>query len=184
MTCFKLASKYLNNTLIFFVNLLYLHNINNWFIGYGTLLGIVRNNSCIEGDDDVDIVIDKKHYHTIMKILKDNQFTVFDIVADIDGADFGYHFDNNIIKTDPTNHLSSVDFYFADVDEQGNFHDTWEKVIWSNCFVEDKQFILYDWNGTILPIPSNYETKLINRYGEDWQIPQNSKGPQPPKTII
>ena len=126
----------------------------------------------------------KKQYHTIMKILKDNKFTVFDIVADIDGTDFEYHFDNNIIKTDPTNRLSSVDFYFADVDEQGNFHDTWEKVIWSNCFVEDKQFILYDWNGTALPIPNNYETKLINRYGVDWQTPQDSKGPQPPKTII
>ena len=44
--------------------------------------------------------------------------------------------------------------------------------------------ILYDWNGTVLPIPNNYETKLINRYGKDWQTPQNSKGPQPPKTTI
>lgn len=26
--------------------------------------------------------------------------------------------------------------------------------------------------------------KLINRYGKNWRIPQNSKGPTPRKTIL
>ena len=45
----------LNNTLIKITNLLNENNIHDWFIGYGTLLGIVREDSCIENDDDIDI---------------------------------------------------------------------------------------------------------------------------------
>ena len=48
----------LNHTLMFIVKLLNDNNVSNWFIGYGTLLGIIRENSCIAGDDDVDIIID------------------------------------------------------------------------------------------------------------------------------
>ena len=43
----------LNKTLLFIIKLLNDNNIKNWFIGYGTLLGIIRENSCIDGDDDV-----------------------------------------------------------------------------------------------------------------------------------
>ena len=53
------TSKELNDTLMFVVNLLNENNIQNWFISYGTLLGIIRNNSCIDRDDDIDIIIDK-----------------------------------------------------------------------------------------------------------------------------
>lgn len=174
----KCSAKVLNNTLVFFTNLLHLHNIDNWFISYGTLLGIVRNNSCIEGDDDIDIVIDIKHYQKIIHILQINLISVYD-VSKLD------KFKHQFIKTAYTNTISSIDFYFAEVDDNGNFKDTWNKVVWSNCFTDNnKMFIQYDWNGTVLPIPHNYETKLINRYGETWKTPQNSKGPQPPKIII
>ena len=40
------------------------------------------------------------------------------------------------------------------------------------------------WNENILYLPFNYEKKLINRYGKNWRIPQNSKGPMPHKTIL
>jgi phosphorylcholine metabolism protein LicD len=43
------------------VNLLISMKIENWFIGYGTLLGIIRDESCIEGDDDIDIIVDEIH---------------------------------------------------------------------------------------------------------------------------
>ena len=175
----KCSAKILNNTLGFYTNLLHLHNINNWFISYGTLLGIVRNNSCIEGDDDIDIIIDIKHYQKIMDVLAINNISVYD-VSNLD------KFNQQFIKTAYNDKLGSVDFYFAEVDNNGDFNDAWNGVIWSNCFTNnsDKQFIRYDWNGTVLHVPHNYETKLINRYGESWQTPQNSKGPQPPKTII
>ena len=178
MTGIKHTSKHLNNTLTFIVNLLHTHGIHNWFVGYGTLLGIVRNNSCIDGDDDVDIIIDKKYYQQIIDILSKNNIETWNPVQ------FGPGFKYNIIKTFDSDNLASVDFYLADVNENGDFHDTWESVIWSKCITDNKRFIYYDWNGTVLHIPNNYETKLINRYGETWQTPQNSKGPEPRKTII
>ena len=36
----------LNKTLLYIISLLKLYEVTDWFLGYGTLLGIVRNNSC------------------------------------------------------------------------------------------------------------------------------------------
>jgi len=72
----------------------------------------------------------------------------------------------------------------AEVDGYGNFHDSWEKVMWSNCYNSENKLIGYKWNNTILHIPFNYEKKLINRYGDNWYIPQNTKGIYPKKILI
>ena len=61
----KQTSEKLNNTLTEIVKILNANNIANWFIGYGTLLGIVRNRACINNDDDIDILIDKENYSTL-----------------------------------------------------------------------------------------------------------------------
>uniref|UniRef100_A0A6C0JUB1 LicD/FKTN/FKRP nucleotidyltransferase domain-containing protein n=1 Tax=viral metagenome TaxID=1070528 RepID=A0A6C0JUB1_9ZZZZ len=166
----------LNNTLMFIIKLLNDNNINNWFIGYGTLLGIIRDNSCIDKDDDVDIIIDKSNYALIKELLIKNNIII----------EYGYGINKktNILKTKETNEYCSVDFYMASIDEKGNFNDTWEKVIWSECYNETKQLITHIWNENILYLPFNYENKLINRYGETWRIPQNIKSVTPRKKIL
>ena len=166
----------LNKTLMFIIKLLNDNNIKNWFIGYGTLLGIIREDSCIEGDDDVDIVIDKSNYDIIKELMIENNINL----------EFGYNIDNNtnILKTKENDHYCSVDFYMATTDEKGNYNDTWENVIWSNCYNENNELIQHIWNKNILYLPFNYEIKLINRYGTEWRIPQNSKGPMPRKKIL
>ena len=90
----------------------------------------------------------------------------------------------NILKTKDTDKYCSVDFYMASLDKKGNFNDTWEKVIWSECYNEKNELIQHMWNKNILYLPFNYEKKLINRYGEKWRIPQNNKGPMPHKKIL
>jgi hypothetical protein len=90
----------------------------------------------------------------------------------------------NILKTLNNNNYCSVDFYMASIDEKGNFNDVCERVIWSECYNEKNKLIEYIWNENILYLPFNYEIKLINRYGENWRIPQNNKGPLPRKTIL
>ena len=64
----------LNNTLRMISRLLISNEFNHWFIAYGTLLGIVRNNSCIDGDDDIDIICDIKDYDIVKGILLKEKF--------------------------------------------------------------------------------------------------------------
>ena len=170
---------FLNDTLTFIVKLLNNNDIKNWFIGYGTLLGIIRDNSCIDGDDDIDIIIDSNNYEQVTKMLADN------------GVEVHYNYSKKtlnsklILKTkEVPNRYCSIDFYMASLDDNGNFYDKWENVIWSNCYDNNNKLIEYIWNENKLYLPFNYETKIINRYGENWKTPQNTKGPSPRKRIL
>jgi hypothetical protein len=165
----------LNNTLLFIIKLLKNNNINNWFIGYGTLLGIIRGNECIEGDDDIDIVCDSIYYDKLKKLLIENDFKI----------EYGYGINNSryILKTKETKEYCTIDFYMANVNKNGDFNDKWEKVIWSDCYKSNK-LIEYKWKNEVLYIPNNYEKKLIGRYGINWKIPQDTKGPKPKKKIL
>ena len=171
----SISKEKLNNTLKYISNLLNKSLIDDWFIGYGTLLGIIRENSCIDGDDDIDIIINKIYYDQIKSLLIANDFEI--------DYDHGINDSKDILKTKERENYSSIDFYMADVDNNGNFNDKWEDVIWSNCYYNNK-LIRYTWNNIELQIPNNYKSKLINRYGETWYIKQKTKGPTPPKKII
>ena len=169
------SRKKLNNTLLFIIKLLNLNNFDNWFVGYGTLLGIVRENNCIEGDDDVDIIIDSKHYEALKKIIINEGIKI--------ETGYGIKNSKNILKTKVTDKYTSVDFYMANISPNGDFVDLWERVNWSSCY-QDGALIEKKWNDETLYLPNNYETKLINRYGKSWKTPQNTKGPRPPKKVI
>jgi phosphorylcholine metabolism protein LicD len=171
----KQSNTKLNYTLLKIAQILNEHNINNWFVGYGTLLGIIRDSSCIDGDDDVDIISNYDDYDKIKSIFHTRGFTFC--------YEHGINNTKDILKTNETNEYSSVDFYMARIDPHGNYIDMWEKVVWSICY-KDNKLIKLDWNGTALYIPNNYESKLINRYGDHWRIPQNNKGPYPRKMVI
>jgi len=158
----------LNNTLSFVAKLLNKHKIKNWFIGYGTLLGIIRNNSCINGDDDVDIICDNANRDKILYILKNIGFKL------------NYNHET-FIQTRETSSLSQIDFYLAYPDKN-NYHDKWANIVWTNCHKNNK-LIKYIWNDNVLFVPNNYEKKLSNRYGKSWKIPQNNKF-LPKKTMI
>ena len=171
----RVSKETLNKTLEFISKLLNKNSINDWFIGYGTLLGIIRENSCIDGDDDIDILINKTYYDKVKILLLANSFEI----------DYGHGINDSkdILKTKEREGYSSIDFYMADVDNNGNFNDKWSRIIWSNCY-KDKKLIKYNWNNIQLPIPNNYKSKIINRYGNDWYIKQDKKVPIPPEMIL
>ena len=54
--------------------------LTNWFIAYGTLLGIIRDNNTIDGDDDVDIIIDIEYKDQLVDIIQEifNNFEIRD----------------------------------------------------------------------------------------------------------
>jgi hypothetical protein len=167
MAGIKETQKKLNNTLLFIVKLLCKYNIDNWFISYGTLLGIIRDNNCINNDDDIDIIIDEKLSNSLKRILDENNFELLENKK-------------GILKTKRTDNFASIDFYCAKYDDnKKDFNDTWNRVIWSKCKDETDSFIHKEWNDIILNIPLNYEIKLIRRYGKKWRIPSNSKGIMP-----
>lgn len=154
----------LNKTLLFIVKELHKQKVKKWFLGYGTLLGIVRNNSCIEGDDDIDIVVDHTNYDIIKEIVMDNKLGLEN--------NYGVNNSRNIIKTLNTEYCS-VDFYMSkEINGGKHVYDMWENVIWSNCY----DLVEFQWNGEILYLPKNYEENLKNRYGLTWRIPKQTKG--------
>lgn len=165
----KETSQKLNNTLLFIARLL---NENNfiWFISYGTLLGIIRDNSCIENDDDIDIMILKSScpHDKLLSLLQTNNFEM----------EYGYGIktSKNIIKTKTNERFASIDFYFCDKNDKNDFKDLWNSVTWTNCYDKNQKLISKEWNDTILYIPNNYVNKLEKRYGTNWKVPMKSKG--------
>jgi len=165
----KLSKEKLNFSLKKIANILNKYRFNTWFIAYGTLLGIVRNKSCIDGDDDIDIICDINDYQELKEILKKEGYKF----------EYGYGINESrlILKTKETYDLASIDFYMSEVDKDGNFNDLWEKVIWSNCYlIKSKKFIKINWQNTTLNLTNNYLNKLRKRYGFFWRLPQKNKG--------
>lgn len=155
----------LNHTLEVVANVLHEENINDWFIFFGTLLGIVRENSCVEGDNDLDIMINCD-YQQLRNVFEKRGF--------IFTSNFGINNSKTILKSEPTEEFGSFDFYMCNVNEFGDFHTPWHGVISTNSYIDvnNKLLINFLWNDIILNMPNNYEQKLSNMYG-DWKTPQS-----------
>lgn len=147
----------LNHTLKFIVNLLRENNIDDWFVSYGTLLGLTREGSCIDGDDDIDICINKKHWQK-----------VYDLGSELNML-YERYVNENIIILKNTKNYTQIDFYCCEVNEQGDFIDTWEGVVWSNCYDSDKKLIQIDFEDIKINTPLNAVNKLKLRYGSTWK---------------
>lgn len=172
----KEPAKRLNFTLCEITKILNNNNIDNWFASYGTLLGLIRDNSCIENDDDIDIIIDNKYFELLKQILPQNGFKI------ITNKDTGKKITpetKDIIKTLRNDKYTSIDFYMVDIIDN-NFMDKWNNVLWTNCLPIQKHKL----NKIDINIPNNHKIKLIGRYGETWETPQQTKGPKPHKTVL
>ena len=168
MTGRKETSEKLNKTLLFIITLLNDNNIDKWFVCYGTLLGLVREDSCIENDDDIDIIIEKGHFDVVKKLLHDNGFCF----------EYGYQIRDSrkIIKTKATSVYTTIDIYMGEFNGE-NVLDLWNILDIKDCFVdnEKKTFVEKIWNEQRVYFPNNYERILLNRYGNDWKIKIDKK---------
>lgn len=162
----KTDKEKLNRTLEKVCGILNENNIQDWFIMFGTLLGIVRENSCIQGDDDLDIMIN--HDYQDLRSIFDREGFKFT-------SKFGIKNPDTILKTEPCDKYGSIDFYMCNVNECGDFHTPWHGVISTDSYVniDTKTFIYKEWLSTVLQLPNNYENKLINMYGPSWKVPQS-----------
>lgn len=162
----KTDKEKLNNTLEVVVNILHEEDINDWFIFFGTLLGIIREDSCIQGDDDFDIMINCDYQH-LRGIFEKRGFEFIPYIRK-NGVPFGELF----LKSKPTTELASFDFYICEVTDR-DYYTPWHNAKVINCQPLDKQ----SWRSTTLNLPNDYMNKIVSMYGKDWQIPRSGSCP-------
>ena len=131
-----------------------LSNKCEFFVFFGTLLGLVRENQPIEGDDDVDFYVNKKDYAFIKDLISLMGFDV----------DFGSSPNNTEYFIQVCGQHSGfeirVDFYFYDSGADDNF-------------------ILEPWNfagkptceATVLKIPKALVFPIKTKYYDDYPVP-------------
>ncbi len=135
------------------------NNVNYW-VDYGTLLGIVREGDIIYGDYDIDFMV-RKSPDLHEKMLK--------VAADLGNK---YHLEyhpwgayrivkRNFIK------LIYADVYLVD-EKDGMYVEVSGKIPCSlvgNCKT-------IQWKGVDVRVPEHIEDSLIWRYGKTWKTPK------------
>ena len=92
----------------------YLANLEH-FIFFGTLLGFNREGRPIPGDDDVDILVNKKHYEEIRQVVENLGFLI-DETKHPNNTKFFLQVEGKM-----ADHQVRVDFYFYDSEVNEDF---------------------------------------------------------------
>lgn len=161
------------STLKHLVKILSKNHITYW-VEYGTLLGIIRDNKLIEWDLDLDFGVfppeDKDYYK---KILESEGCTRLKV----------WFIDNQVIEETYIYKGVHFDLYYFRSDEDKLFTYTCYKDPQDNSVTLDKyrfnlikysysgytSFINYNYNGVYVVIPENYDLALTQKYG-DWRV--------------
>ena len=146
-----------------------------YFPFFGSLLGLVRDNGPIVGDDDVDIYVNKKDFTIIKSIIKDFGFEI----------DFGL-FPNQTehllqVKGIVNGKYHTIDFYFYDdesdpyfIQERWNFPGIPTDI--NNVLRIPKPLIFplkqIDYENIPISIPHSPEILCEFLYGVNWRTPQ------------
>lgn len=164
-----------------------LHNFfedNNieYYIDFGTLLGIVRENGFIKHDDDIDLTI---RYSTLnpKQIIKKLEELGFSFVQ-------GFHAQNETTEFTLKRKGLTVDFFLA---KKSDTDELKEYIIYS-CFYNPKteypnvksnnyrawkfpleiKSKIIDFKGIHICIPDQDEKLLIAEYGQNWKTPDKN----------
>ena len=126
-----------------------------YFVFYGTLLGLVREGDILEKDDDIDILVDRKHFaELIERFDKHDGLLTYDNNPNVNYCDF---FRQATCMRDDVK--TFADFYFYDTEiKPGSIVDRWN--IHGSWNYPNMHIIIP--NDIIYPI----ETKTNKKYGE------------------
>ena len=142
----------------------------NLFIDFGTLLGIVRDKTIMQWDDDIDFAVHIKDSGEIenwlINIINVNNFPVkFNIKRNVDK-------DNNIVELTLNFESSAYNSFCTSIsfreDINGNSIHLPSLGLW---YAESKHFLKYDeilWRGILVKVPYDYKKYLEFVYG-DWE---------------
>ena len=141
-------------------------NLKVW-LEFGTLLGIVRNGGFIKYDTDIDLgfinqnnidlkrILEKygiirKFYWKVNGELSEERYTYLNVGIDI----FRFYMNNDKLATK---------CFVNKLDKQH---------VLEFSFTPFEKLIIYNETGYL--IPENYSTCIIEKYGEDWMIPNSN----------
>lgn len=155
-------------------NLLYISKLFkniNFFIFYGTLLGMERNGTIIEGDDDIDILIDINDKNQVLSLIKKTEN------LEINENNSNKYF-VQLNKTS-NNILSCIDLYFY-INEAKNDYIIEKHNFLS--FIENPNYSIHIPKDLIFPLKYSKlfkEVKVPNKpdslckylYGPSWKSP-------------
>jgi len=142
-------------------------NVEYW-IDFGSLLGIYRENDIIEGDNDGDICIIGENKEKMKKVKEElNKLNIKlyrEKTWDAYCCKYKY-FHNSSIH-------GFIDIYINKINKE---NDTYIGATGVNSNIS-KKFIKntkkYKWNGIYINVPEDINGTLIWRYGEDYMIPK------------
>ena len=152
-----------------------------YFIFYGTLLGLVREGDILEKDDDIDILINRKHLHEVIDRLDKHEGEL--TFANNPNVNYTDHF------RQATRHQDGVktfaDFYFYDTEikpgfivDRWNIHGAWQDPNMHILIPENIVFPLvkktYKKYGE-LSLPAQCVPCLEYLYGTGWMHPRKKK---------
>lgn len=149
----------------------YLKDIE-YVVFFGSLLGLIRDDELIDGDDDIDLLVNFKYKNNIIKSLKESNVK-FNLNSPVNSSKYFLQGKYQINKKDVL-----VDIYFFEYLSK-------EKIILKSIkgpLQNNKKFWLYfdsksifpvekfNYKNTYINIPQNPKKILKHLYGKTWKI--------------
>ena len=161
-----------------------------YYVDFGTLLGIIRENGFIKSDDDIDVTICNPDIdpHMLVRIFLEKGFKFIHSLE--------YHERPRIVSM---RHLgTSIDFYFRELSDDrseywmyGIYFDpnlNYPGPEWNSCrrgsYPVDLKSERFIFRGIQISIPNNAEEHLVFEYGGNWRIPDSKFKGNPEKKLL
>ena len=134
-----------------------------YWVDFGTLLGLTRNNDIIWGDNDVDICIIQSIPHHALEMIEHDLYKYNLIIKKMDWSAYRIYFRFFKMNT-------FVDVYLNKDGGCDYIGATGENSNIAKSLIGNPKPIT--WNDTIIMTPEHIHDVLTWRYGEDYMIPK------------
>lgn len=133
-----------------------------WKLGFGTLLGLYRDQQLIPYDTDVDILLPASSYEITLRHLSKLENEEIYSTRLIPNAVYSLYYKNVYIDLYYYHNIPNSIYSGCGVKER------WLKT--PRSFLETTEYVR--WKDSSWPAPSPIEEYLIHHYGPDWRTPK------------
>ncbi|MFJ7838524.1 LicD family protein [Lysinibacillus sphaericus] len=157
----KNTNEYATNLLKELIKHLNKGNVD-YFIDYGTLLGIVRDGKLIEWDEDIDFKVRDTSKDNLLELL--NTF-----IGKYPSITLKKDQSSGIRLCIACTNINPFTIDFEVLKEKDECYFTDEYIFPYEFFIASS---LYRWNEIEVKVPKLYEKYLVYIYGDDWRVPK------------